>query len=35
VIPVDMASPPRSSGTDDPQQDVPALPADTPVGEPS
>jgi hypothetical protein len=35
VIPVDVASPPSSSAADDPQQDEPALPADTPVGEPS
>ena len=35
VIPVDMASPPSSSVADDPHQDEPAVPADTPVGEPS
>jgi hypothetical protein len=35
VIPVDMASPVSLSVADDPQQEEPALPADTPVGEPS
>jgi len=35
VIPVDMATAPTSSGTDDPLQDDPAVPAATPVGEPS
>lgn len=35
VIPVDMGSAPSSSGTDDPPRDEPAVPAATPVGEPS
>ena len=35
VIPVDMGSAASSSGTDDPPQDEPAVPAATPVGEPS
>ena len=35
VIPVDMGSAASSSGTDDPPQDKPAVPAATPVGEPS
>ena len=35
VIPVDLGSAPSSSGTDDPPQDEPAVPAATPVGEPS
>jgi hypothetical protein len=35
VIPVDVASAPSSSGTDDAPQDELAVPAATPVGEPS
>jgi hypothetical protein len=35
VIPVDVASAPSSSGTDDSAPDEPAVPAATPVGEPS